>query len=145
MKRVFTLFLIMLMLAGCSTSAADKNAGIRIEEAWARPAMRGGNTAAYFTIENDTAEPDRLLSARCSAAVMTQVHRTVTGADGTSKMMHQETLDIPAGEKTVFEPGGLHVMLMDLNADLKAGQIVTITLDFEKSGAVQVEAVVREP
>lgn len=51
----------------------------------------------------------------------------------------------PAGGAVAFKPGGLHVMLMDLERDLKPGDTFSLTLKFEKAGARSVQVTVRQP
>lgn len=98
----------------------------------------------YFAIENG-GEADTLLDAKCDAAMMVQVHMTQTDAAGNSSMIHQESVPIPASDTVAFEPGGLHVMLMNLKTDLQPGEVLPVTLRFEKAGEVQVQAAVMEP
>ena len=43
-------------------------------------------------------------------------------------------LTIPAGQTVRLKPGGLHLMFMGLTEQPKAGDDVTIRLDFEKAG-----------
>ncbi len=147
MKYVLSLILVMLLMVSCAPVGGQETEAqaLTIDTPWARPALSGGNSAVYFTIENPGQEADRLLGAQCDAAQMVQVHMTVMEADGTSKMMHQEAVDIPAGESISFEPGGLHIMLMNLTEDLQPGQVLPVTLEFENAGAVEVMASVREP
>ncbi len=47
-------------------------------------------------------------------------------------------VSIPAGGSAVLEPGGLHLMLGGLQAPLRAGESVPLTLSFEKAGTVDV-------
>ncbi len=54
-----------------------------------------------------------------------------------------EGLAIPAGATVKLEPGGFHLMLMQLKQPLTAGQRYKATLVFEKAGAVEVEFEVR--
>ena len=58
------------------------------------------------------------------------------------------TLDLPAGQTVELKPGGYHVMLMDLKAPLKKGEIVPIRLKLRgkdgKSEEVEVKAEVRD-
>ena len=42
-----------------------------------------------------------------------------------------------------FEPGGYHVMLIDLVKPLEVGQTVPVTLTFAKAGTIEVTATVR--
>jgi periplasmic copper chaperone A len=43
--------------------------------------------------------------------------------DGVARMRHQETVDGAAGEVVRFEPGGLHLMLMQPVGDPSSGAI----------------------
>jgi periplasmic copper chaperone A len=43
-----------------------------------------------------------------------------------------------------FKPGGYHIMLMGLKHRLEEGQMVPVTLSFEKGGTVKVEAKVEK-
>ena len=45
---------------------------------------------------------------------------------------------IPAGQRIVLAPNGLHLMLMDLKQPLVAGQRFTVTLRFAHAGAREV-------
>ena len=53
-------------------------------------------------------------------------------------------LEIPAGGTVELMPGGYHIMLIDLNQELKVGDKIEVTLKFEKAGDVKVTAEVRE-
>ncbi|RME79647.1 MAG: copper chaperone PCu(A)C, partial [Chloroflexi bacterium] len=55
-----------------------------------------------------------------------------------------EKIVIPAGESAVLQPGGLHVMLIGLQRELKKGDSFTLTLRFEKSPPQTVNVTVRE-
>ncbi|MCK4899380.1 MAG: copper chaperone PCu(A)C, partial [Anaerolineales bacterium] len=54
-------------------------------------------------------------------------------------------VDVPARGQVELKPGGLHIMLIGLSRDLKAGDQVSLSLGFEKSGEIKVEAEVRAP
>lgn len=59
-------------------------------------------------------------------------------------MREIEALDIPAGETVSLAPGGYHLMLLDLAADLEPGQEFDLTLEFERAGERTVTVTVRE-
>ena len=56
-------------------------------------------------------------------------------------------VDLPAGKTVALKPGGYHVMLLDLNQQLKEGETVPLTLVLEakdrKRETVEVKALVR--
>ena len=66
--------------------------------------------------------------------------------EGMGMMMMQEVeaIELPAGESVALEPGGLHVMLIDIAQPLEIGQKFDLTLNFEKFGEKVVEVEVRE-
>jgi periplasmic copper chaperone A len=60
-------------------------------------------------------------------------------------MRRVDGLDIAKGAAKVLKPGGDHVMLMDVKDPLKEGDLVKLTLTFEKAGDIEVEATVEAP
>lgn len=73
---------------------------------------------------------------------------TAMGGDmPASEMMTMQEVDripVPAGGSVALEPGGYHIMLMDLVAPLEVGTTLTVTLTFEEAGEVVVTAEVRD-
>ncbi len=153
------ILLLSLMLGACSATPTT----IRVSEAWARPAAQGNNGAVYFSIENNTATNLSILSASSSAARAVEIHRSSLmsadeldgmiegGADnadlamqGVMQMMPVDTLDLPSGQSQLFEPGGLHVMLIDLAQELKPGDTLLLTLSFDNADNYEIEVLVEE-
>jgi copper(I)-binding protein len=89
-----------------------------------------------------------LVSAASPVAKMTEVHE-MNMENGVMKMRAVERIALPAGKTVKLEPGGYHIMLMDLAKPLKTGDMVPITLTVEtldkKRRTVEVQAEVREP
>jgi copper(I)-binding protein len=56
-----------------------------------------------------------------------------------------EKVEIPADSTVKLEPGGLHVMLLDLKKDLVVGDTVEVTLTFSAAGEKTLTAEVKEP
>jgi copper(I)-binding protein len=54
------------------------------------------------------------------------------------------SLDLPAGETLTLEPGGLHVMLIDVTP-LAEGERISVTLHWQMAGDLEVEAEVVSP
>ncbi len=113
---------------------------ITVKDAWVREVPPTSKmSAAYMVIENTGDEPDRLIDASNNASKITELHETVDG-----KMRRVKAIDIPANGKAELKPGGLHIMLIDLNKPLKEGENVDITLKFEKSGEMKITAPVKK-
>ena len=98
----------------------------------------------YFVIQNDTASEDALINASTDIGSTTETHMSMVNDQGVASMQMQEAVMVPAGESVTFKPGGLHIMLVDLKQDLKAGDTFTLTLQFEKAGEISVQVEVRE-
>ncbi|MGQ0740779.1 MAG: copper chaperone PCu(A)C [Alphaproteobacteria bacterium] len=124
----------LLLLMGSAHAA-----GVEVTDAWARATPGSSeNAAVYFTLANKAGVDDTLLSAASPAAETAELHRTVT-AGGISIMEQSKGVRLEAGATIRFAPGGLHLMLMKLKKPLKEGDKITVTLDFEKAGAVTTE------
>ena len=64
--------------------------------------------------------------------------------DGAMTMQPVDSIELPAGEEVALEPGGYHIMLLDLVAPLEVGDTFDIVLTFENAGEVTVTAEVRD-
>lgn len=103
----------------------------------------GSNAALYFTATSAGA-PDRLLTAQTTEAVAVEIHETTANDDGTMGMREVEGLDLPANGSLALEPGGYHLMLVDVNR-MEVGDTVEVTLNWEDSGEMTIEAEVVDP
>lgn len=59
-------------------------------------------------------------------------------------MREIDALDVPAGETVSLEPGGYHLMLLELADDLVPGESFDLTMEFADAGEVTVTVEVRE-
>jgi len=121
-----------------------------IEGAWARraPMMKGdsiagsGNGAVYLTIVNSGSVSDDVIAASSDAAATVELHESYEES-GMMMMRPMTKLRVPAGGKLEMKPGGYHIMLTNLKRELKAGQVINLTLVFQKAGRVPVKAKVK--
>ena len=58
------------------------------------------------------------------------------------EMVPVDRIELPAGATASLQPGGYHVMLLDLVAPLAEGDQLELTLSFELAGEIVVTAVV---
>lgn len=101
----------------------------------------GASGAVFLGIMNHGTEDDRLIDARSEVARKVELHTHKEDANGVMQMRHvPEGFPVPAGSAHVLQRGGDHIMLMGLTRELKDGDIVTVTLIFEKAGEIVVEA-----
>lgn len=95
--------------------------------------------AAYLTITNTGSSDDRLISVASPIAGVAQVHEMKMVNDVMEMNELPDGIAVPAGSTVTLAPGGLHVMLMNLNGPLVEGATVALTLVFEKAGKVEIE------
>lgn len=107
-------------------------------------APTGPHAAMYFTVTNPGDESDRLLGASTDVAERVEIHETTMSDDGTMSMHAVAGVDVAADETIVFEPGGLHVMLVGVDR-LDEGEQVDVTLHWETAGDMDVVAEVVAP
>ena len=129
----------LLSVSGIAFASDEFRVGdIKIEKPFARatvPAQKAGG--GLLTIENKGAA-DRLLSASSPASKTMELH-TMSMEDNVMKMREVKAIDVPAKGKVELKPGGLHLMFIDLNGPLKAGEVVPVKLRFEKAGEVEIK------
>lgn len=114
---------------------------ITIEDAYARSMGGiGASGAVFFDIKNAGADGDRLVSAASDVAKMVELHTHKQDAAGVMQMLAvPEGFEVPAAGDHLLQRGGDHVMLMGLTREIADGDMVTLTLTFEKAGEVTVE------
>lgn len=139
MKRILVSALaILFLLSGCAAPAAK---GIEVRDAWARPAMQAGNGAVYFVIRSSG--PDEIIGISSDVAEAAEMHESMMNGD-VMEMHHLESVVLDAGEPVTFEPGGLHIMLVNLKQDLKTGDVFELTLQFKNFQDIQLHVPVRD-
>jgi copper(I)-binding protein len=86
--------------------------------------------AGYFDVSNPGATALELRAVRSASFGSVEMHET-REEGGMSRMRELEEVELPAGGRTSFEPGGKHLMLMDSKLDAaKPAQDVPMSLEF---------------
>lgn len=137
---------LLAFLAVAPAGAESYKLGdLELREPWARAtAPMQKNGAAYLTIVNHGAAPDRLVAVEGNVAGSVELHSSAVDAQGVATMRPVEGgIEVPAGGEARLEPGGLHIMMMGLQAPLAQGASFPLGLRFEKAGAVTVQVEVR--
>jgi copper(I)-binding protein len=122
--------------------AAMKLGALEISGAFTRATLPNAPVGGgFFTITNTGAEADRLVSVSADIAKEAQIHEMAMEGDVMKMRQLKDGLEIPAGETVTLEPGGYHLMFMGLSGAIKEGDVVPVTLTFEKAGEVTIELV----
>ena len=133
MKKLAILITASLILA----TACTPKEGIEVRDAWVRTAAQGENGAVYFVIHNYSAEDNSIIGVSSDVADSVEIHES-TMNDDVMEMHMVHSVPLPSGEVVEFGPGGLHIMLVNLNQELTIGGTIELTLHFENSADVLV-------
>ncbi len=165
MRRVrwvaVALFVVLATLAGFLGGCGGGTSRIAVREAWTRPAtaaqgatagtpqnpmgaMTGGrNSVVYLTIANTGDGADKLIGVWSAVAGAVEMHRMEI-KENVATMRQVNAIEIPKGSEVRLDPNGYHLILVNVQRDLKVGDTVDLTLTFEHAGPIQVSAQVRD-
>lgn len=129
--------ILLATVVSCSSDATIEIVDARLGE----PA--GPNAALYFTALGGDS-PDRLVGAHATIATEVQIHETTIGEDGTMRMRPVDGLDLPADGELVLEPGGYHLMLVDVER-VEAGEEIDVSLIWENHAEMTIQVDVVAP
>lgn len=134
---ISSILMIVIVTSVIAQTVTDAN--IRVTGAWARPGE--GMSAAYLQIHNDSpTHDDHLVGVRLESG-HAEIHETQIEND-VMRMRPVENIEIPAGETVRLQPGGYHIMLMELENPLTEGATFPLTLIFESGEEISVEAII---
>lgn len=115
----------LLAMTLCIASAAA-TAQVSVSDAWIRATVPAQTSSGAFMVIKSV-KAARLVEVRSTAAASAEIHQMAM--DGQMMKMRQvDGVDLPAGATVNLAAGGYHVMLMDLKHQLKAGDVVALTL-----------------
>lgn len=135
---------IAAALALAAEPAAPPAPTVTVTNAWVRLPPPGTKTTGAFMLLTNGSRADRkLVSASNPASRVTELH-THLNEGGVMKMRQVPAMEVKAGGTTELKPGSLHVMLIDLLATLKEGDVVPLTLTFDDGSTVEVKALVKK-
>jgi copper(I)-binding protein len=142
LRKIIAIFAVLfatMTVTGCSTQTAEptqapaQQTGIIIEDAWVRAsefsAKAGGMTGIFAKITNNGDKTITLVGGGTDAAMMVQTHEVVDG------MMQEKKggIEIHVGQTVTLQPGGLHIMLMNLTKPIVVGDKIDFTFKFDKA------------
>lgn len=135
-------FVASLALAGLffSTSAGAQQAStdsLEISNGFARATAGKAKAGAAFMTITSKGDADKLVGFLTPACNRPELHTHIDN-NGVMQMRQVEVIDVPAGGVAELKPGGLHLMMIDLNTQLIQGETLDITLVFETAGEVAV-------
>lgn len=132
--------------AACSddNEPATQADAVTVSEQWVK-AADSGMTAAFGELANTSDSDVRIVAVSSPVSGQMEIHEMATGDTGAMVMREKEGgLVIPAKGSHSLDPGGDHLMFMDITAPVTAGQTVDFTLTFDDGSTQEVQAQVRD-
>lgn len=144
--RLLTQFtLAALLTAGSVVAFATefKLGSLMVERPWARVTVADRPAAGYMDVHNMGGEADRIVSASSPMAERVELHTHIV-EDNVVKMRPVDAIDVPAKGRVELAPGGLHLMIFGLKHHAKPGDMIPVTVVFEKAGSLDLRLEVRK-
>lgn len=148
--------LSLLAIGGCSsedsgsgsdtaTSAEGSSEALKATDGWVKAATAADKmTAVFVNLENLTDEDVQITSATTDMSDKAELHEMVE-KDG--QMVMQETQDglsISPSGTLELKPGGYHIMVMNLQEDVVAGEKHEVTLTLSNGDVIEFDAVAKD-
>lgn len=131
---------VLLMVTSLSNAALADSKDVVVEDAWSRASISVNRpSAAFMTVRNTGEDPVTLTSLETPLAMKSTIHETQIDANGVISMRLSGEILIAPGNSVTLKPGGLHVMLMNLQKPMKQGDAFSLTLNFRDGGQVTVD------
>lgn len=148
MKKGLIGFAVATLVATFLTGCGERKAEITIEDPVVRSidAMSYKDdagkymTGSFMTIKNSGGADVTLVGGSSKDADRIEIHEVVGG----QMQPLSDGLVIKAGKSVKLRMGGYHVMLLGLNRDLKAGDEITVTLEFDDGQSIDYTAPVKD-
>lgn len=135
----------LMMFGAALLAAAPAWSQVNVEQPWVRATVAAQKVSGGF-MTLTAAKDSRLVGVSSPVAGVVEVHE-MKMVDDVMRMRQIPALDLPAGKPVALVPGGYHLMLFQLKQQLKDGDKVPLTLEFEDAAkvrtSVKVEAAVK--
>lgn len=123
---IFLVLIIPALLVACNPASPEST--LSFEHGWVRAMPPGARmTAAYGVITNIGSDPITISSFTSDSFAAASLHRTRI-KNGVTSMEQLPGLTQSAGDSSVLEPGGLHLMLMNPTREIRPGDSVGLTV-----------------
>jgi len=137
-SHTLSLVIAMVLVAGVQAQTVE------VKNAWVRATVQGQKaTGAFMQITAPAAST--LISVSTPVAGVAEVHEMKMDGDVMRMRPLAKGLELPAGKAVQLQPGGYHLMLMDLKLPLQKDTTIPLTLTLQDSKGVQSTQELRVP
>lgn len=128
MNQFIRHFAAAAVLAATAGSAFAQ-ANVSVKDAWVRATVPQQKATGAF-MQLQAAADSKFVSASSPLTPTVEVHEMAMQGD-VMRMRQVQAIELPAGKPVELKPGGYHIMLLNLKAQVKEGDTVPFTLVFE--------------
>ncbi len=129
----------LILATGGAEAHSYKLGSIAIGHLWTKPSSRSGELDIFGPLFNTGSVPDRLISV--ASPIANEVEFVTEVDDGERRLGR---IELPPGKPVSLASWGAHIVLKKLNGNPREGDMVSLTLKFEKAGTIDVEAAVEK-
>ncbi|MEV7802252.1 copper chaperone PCu(A)C [Microbispora sp. NPDC088329] len=116
-----------------AASPSSTSAALSITDPWVKTAKKG-MTAAFGTLVNNSDSDITVIAGSTPAAPMVELHEVVESKGKMVMRPKEGGFVVPAHGSHVLQPGGDHIMVMDVPSEIKPGSEVPFTLELQGGG-----------
>ena len=144
-KIIFWLLIVFYPACLVVANAAEfESKGITISHpylvAFGKSAKSG---AGYFVISNKNSYPVILNKVKAGLGEA-MLHETYVDKKGVAKMNHLKNIVIPGNGSLKLEPGGVHIMFVNISTELDQSRKYPVTLVFEEQGSLEIDLLLKD-
>lgn len=133
----------LLVLAAASLVSSAALAQVSVTEPWIRATVPTQKTTGAF-MQLKSAKAARLVEVKSPVAGRVEIHEMAMQGQ-TMRMRAVDGLDLPAGRPVDLASGGYHIMMFDLQRQLKEGEQVPLTLTVQDAAGKRESVAVQVP
>jgi hypothetical protein len=128
----------LLVMGLFVTPILAQTTDVEIKQAYVRTPIPGNTvTSGYFTLINHSEKPLILVGASSDISPKIEIHEH-TMTDGMMQMRQLAQVIVEAYGKVEFKPYGLHLMIFDVQPELKSNTTANIALQFKHHPTITV-------
>ena len=131
----------LLALLVASSAAAQ---ALKVQNAWVRATVQGQKATGAF-MQITAPATTTLVGVSTPVAGLAEIHEMKMDGDVMRMRPLSQGLELPAGTTVRLQPGGYHLMLMDLKVPLQKDSTIPLTLSLRDSKGVPSTQELRVP
>jgi len=149
MRLIIILLFLCVSIPGYASDSSHSShekmeRELEVHNAWVREAPPSANVlAAYMSLHNHSDKTHTILSITSPQFSRAEIHRTEI-KNGIARMLPVSRIIISPNGKVLFEPGGLHLMLIKPKKKYRSGDKIQLTLHLSDKSTFKFTAPVKK-